>query len=98
MSDGGVLVEVIEIQPGSRCPTCNRRKNKPRQKSTPEARKINAGMLPNERAEWLEEALDALQEVCGADPLSYPRGTLVEALALLGGQHREQLKELFSAV
>lgn len=97
LAEPEVLVEVIEIKPGERCPTCNRRRNKPRQKTTPEARKINAGLLPQERAEWLEEALDALQEVCGADPLSYPRGTLIEALAVLGGQHREELKELFGA-
>jgi hypothetical protein len=37
----------------------------------------------------------ALQEVTGIDPYSYPRGVLVEALLVLGGQHREELRAHF---
>ncbi len=82
------------VEPGSRCPTCNRRVNKPRQSESPDTKEIRL-RLPAERAEWAEEAFDALQQVVGADPYSYPRGRIFEALLLLGGQQREQLRELF---
>ncbi len=81
-------------EPGSRCPTCNRRVNKPRQNESPDTKEIRL-RLPAERAEWAEEAFDALQQVVGADPYSYPRGRIFEALLVLGGQQREQLRELF---
>ena len=81
--------------PGERCPTCDRRVNKPRKSSSPTTRRVSGGNLPPERAEALNEALDALQAYCGADGKSYPRGTLLEALVLLGGQEREALKEFF---
>jgi hypothetical protein len=45
--------------------------------------------------EWAEEAFDALQQVVGADPYSYPRGQILEALLVIGGQQREQLKAYF---
>jgi hypothetical protein len=45
--------------------------------------------------ESVEEAFDALQEVTGIDPYSYPKGVLLEALLLLGGQHREELRAHF---
>ena len=35
--------------------------------------------LPADRAEPVEEGLDALQEIVGADPHSYPKGHLLEA-------------------
>ena len=43
----------------------------------------------------VEEAFDALQEVTGVDPYSYPKGVLLEALLVLGGQQREQLRLYF---
>jgi hypothetical protein len=34
--------------------------------------------------------------VVGADPYSYPRGSILEALLLLGGQEREELRRYFN--
>jgi hypothetical protein len=48
--------------------------------------------LPLERAEALNEGLDVLQEYIGLDPSSYPRGTLLELLMVMGAQQREQLR------
>lgn len=96
-------LEAIEVladfalEPGTRCPVCHRRHNKPRQPTTPEARKVKAGTLPEERATAVDEGLDALQEFVGADGHSYPRGSLVEALVVLGAQQREQLKAYFES-
>lgn len=81
-------------EPGTRCPTCRRRVNKPRKDDSPVTREIRI-KLPTERMEAVEEAFDALQEVTGVDPYSYPKGVLLEALLLLGGQHREELAEYF---
>jgi hypothetical protein len=81
-------------EPGTRCPVCQRRINKPRKDDSPETREIRI-KLPSERMEWAEEALDALQQVVGTDPYSYPRGSIFEALLILGGQQREQLRSLF---
>lgn len=83
-------------EPGTRCPTCSRRVNKPRQSASPEARAIRAGKLPHERAEAVEEALDILQELVGGDEHSYPRGHLLEGLTLLGAQQREELRAYFT--
>ena len=44
----------------------------------------------------MEEGLDALQEIVGADPHSYPKGHLLEALVLLGAQQREELQRYFN--
>ena len=81
-------------EPGTRCPTCHRRVNKPRQDDSPDTKEMRI-KLPVERMEWAEEAFDALQEVVGADPYSYPRGRILEALLVIGGQHREDLRILF---
>jgi len=81
-------------EPGTRCPACQRRVNKPRQDSSPDTREMRI-KLPTERMEWAEEAFDALQQVVGADPYSYPRGQILEALLVIGGQQREQLKAYF---
>jgi hypothetical protein len=43
----------------------------------------------------VEEGLDSLQAFVGADTTSYPRGTLLELLLLLGGQNREDLRTYF---
>jgi len=88
------LATLAGPEPGERCALCNRRRNKPRQDTSPDTKEIRI-KLPNERMEWVEEAFDALQEVVGADPYSYPRGQILEALLLLGGQQREQLKAYF---
>lgn len=81
-------------QPGERCPTCRRRVNKPRKESSPAVRELRV-KLPSDRMESVEEAFDALQEITGVDPYSYPKGTLLEVLLLLGGQHREELAAHF---
>ena len=81
-------------EPGTRCPTCHRRVNKPRQDDSPDTREMRI-KLPIERMESVEEAFDALQEVTGVDPYSYPKGTLLEALLVLAGQQREQLRVYF---
>lgn len=81
-------------QPGERCSLCNRRVNKPRKDDSPTTREIRI-KLPADRMESVEEAFDALQEVTGIDPYSYPKGTLLEALLLLGGQNRESLRAYF---
>lgn len=81
-------------EPGTRCPTCHRRVNKPRQNDSPDTKELRI-KLPAERMEWAEEAFDALQQTVGADPYSYPRGALLEAMLILAGQQREQLRSLF---
>ena len=82
------------VPPGTRCPTCHRRVNKPRQDDSPDTKEIRI-KLPVDRMESVEEAFDALQEVTGVDPYSYPKGTLLEALLVLAGQQREQLRSFF---
>ena len=90
-----VLVTVaLPPEPGERCALCNRRRNKERQTDSPTTREMRI-KLPTERMEWAEEAFDALQQVVGADPYSYPRGQILEALLVIGGQQREQLKAYF---
>lgn len=89
-----LLMLVDRPEPGERCRVCNRRRNKPRKDDSPATREMRI-KLPTERMEAVEEAFDALQEVTGIDPYSYPRGVLLEALLLLGGQHREYLREFF---
>lgn len=88
------LAEAAGVEPGTRCPCCNRRVNKPRQDSSPPVREIRI-RLPEDRIEAVEEAFDALQELTGVDPYSYPKGTLLEALLLLGAQQREELQAYF---
>lgn len=83
-----------ELEPGTRCPTCDRRIPKPRQTSSPDVKAVRVP-LPIERAIALEEALEALQAYIGADPKSYPRGTVLEMLVIMGGQERERLKDWF---
>jgi len=89
------LARAADVEPGTRCPCCDRRVNKPRSEDSPTTREIRI-RLPEDRLEPVEEAFDALQEITGVDPYSYPKGTLLEALLLLGGQHREELKAHFT--
>lgn len=94
--DGLAFEEFFPPEPGERCLVCDRRRNKPRQPSSPsDTKKVSAGTLPTERAAQVEDALDALQAFVGADSASYPRGTLIELLAVLGGAHREELRAYF---
>ena len=86
----------ISVLPGERCPRCERRVPKPRKSDSPVTKRIVAA-LPPDRAESLTDALDALQEVVGADATSYPRGTLLEAMLVVAGlHHREELIECFA--
>ena len=89
------MTNLMPPEPGERCVVCNRRRNKPRQDSSPDTKEMRI-KLPTDRMQWAEEAFDALQQVVGADPYSYPRGQILEALLLLGGQQREQLKAYFA--
>lgn len=81
-------------EPGTRCPTCHRRVNKPRKEDSPAIKEVRL-RGPVERVEALQEGLDNLQEFSGIDPYSYPGVTLLEALLALGAQHREELAEHF---
>lgn len=82
------------VEPGTRCPTCHRRVNKPRQEDSPAVREVRF-RGPSDRVDAAEEGLDALQEFTGVDPYSYPRIELLEKLLALGAQHREELKTYF---
>ena len=83
-------------EPGERCPTCNRRKAKPRHADSPTELKRWDALGPSERVEAVREGLDYLQEYVGIDPHSYPHLTLLEGLMALGAQQREQLRAHFS--
>lgn len=83
------------IEPGTRCPTCHRRVNKPRKNDSPSVKEVRM-RGPVDRIEAAEEGLDILQEFSKVDPYSYPRLTLVEALLALGAQHREELRAYFT--
>ncbi len=81
-------------EPGTRCALCHRRVNKPRQDDSPAVREMRF-RGPNDLIEPLEEGIDALQEFTRVDPYAYPRARLLEALLVLGAQHREELKAYF---
>lgn len=93
--DGLSFEEFFPPEPGERCLCCNRRVNKPRTDESPPSKQIRI-TLPIDRAEWAEEALDSLQQVVGADSYSHPRGRILEALLVLGGQERESLRAYFN--
>ncbi len=81
-------------EPGTRCPACQRRVNKPRQDDSPTVKEVRF-RGPVERVEALQEGLDNLQEFSGIDPYSFPGVTLLESLLALGAIHREELKAYF---
>lgn len=81
-------------EPGTRCPACHRRINKPRQNDSPEVREVRL-RGPADLVESVEDLFDTLQEYTGVDPYTYPRIKLVEALLVLGVQQREQIKAHF---
>lgn len=81
-------------EPGTRCPTCHRRVNKPRQNDSPSTKEMRL-RGPADLVEVVEENFDVLQEFVGIDPYAYPRLKLVDALIALGARHREELAEHF---
>ena len=93
--DGLSFEEVFPPEPGERCFACNRRRNKPRTDKSPSTKQIRI-TLPADRKEWAEEAFDILQEFVGADPYSYPRGALFEAILQLGIEQREEVRRYFN--
>lgn len=82
------------VEPGTRCPTCHRRVNKPRKEDSPAVKEVRL-RGPSDLVEDVEENFDALQEYVGIDPYSYPRLRLVDALIALGARHREEVKAHF---
>lgn len=83
------------MEPGTRCPTCHRRVNKPRKEDSPAVREVRF-RGPADQVDTTEENLDILQEYTGIDPYSFPRITLLDALLALGARHREELREHFN--
>ena len=94
-TDMGEIEVTIAPSPGERCNLCDRRVPRPRKSTSPESRRLVV-TLPPERAASVEEGLENLQAFIGADSTAYPRGTMLELLLLLGGQHREELRRYFS--
>ena len=82
-------------EPGTVCDTCHRRVPKKRTDASPATRVVSIGRLPLERQEALSDALKALQDYTGAIHHSYPAGSLLEVLVLIGGQQREEIKAYF---
>ena len=72
--DENAWVNVQPPAPGERCELCNRRVNKKRSEDEPAKTVRVVFTLPADRAEPVEEGIDALQEIVGADPHSYPKG------------------------
>lgn len=95
LTEQGEIEVVIPPEPGERCALCDRRVNKPRTSSSPGTRRV-VTVLPSERADNVEEGLENLQAYVGADSTSYPRGSVLELLLLLGGQHREELRSYYA--
>jgi hypothetical protein len=89
------LLDMTPPEPGERCALCHRRRNKPRQDTSPDSKEMRI-KLPVDRMEALEHAVDTLQEYVGADPYSYPRGALMEAAVMLAIQQREEVKRYFN--
>lgn len=81
-------------EPGTRCPTCQRRVNKPRQNDSPDTKEMRL-RGPADLVEVVEENFDILQQFVGIDPYTYPRLKLVDALVALGARHREELAAHF---
>lgn len=85
------VVVNVPVEPGTRCGGCHRRVNKPRTDSSPKSKRVGAS-LPIDRAEFVNEALDSLQEYARMDDESYPRGVLIEHMAAFCIQHREEFR------
>ena len=82
------------IPPGTRCPTCHRRVNKPRQDDSPPVKEVRF-RGPTDVVEAVENDFDILQEFAKVDPYGFPRIRLLEALLQLGVQQREELRRHF---
>ena len=83
--------------PGEECQVCQRRAPHPRTAKTPETQTFSV-RLPVERKANLHEGLKSLASVTGATQKKDPLGSLLEALLLLGSEHRERLSGLFAGV
>jgi hypothetical protein len=76
------------------CPTCQRRLPKPKTETSPTSKAIQA-RLPYEEAGDVDAALDALIEYCEVKD-KYPKGRMIQALVILGGSQREELRRWFT--
>jgi len=85
----------MTVEPGQVCESCGRRVNKPKLPTSPDTKVVSIGRLPLERQAALADALRALAVYTGAVDHSYPAGSLLEVLVLLGGQQREEIKTYF---
>lgn len=85
------------VEPGTRCPVCHRRANRPKQDDSPPVREVRF-RGPTDIVESVEEGFDALQEFTHVDPYAFPRIRLLEALLALGAQQREQVRAYFEAI
>ena len=86
--------EHVTLEPGDRCPTCDRRVPHPRTPAAPVSKTVQA-RLPVEEAVALDEALDALAAYTRADRGKYPKGRILQGAVLMAGQRREELREWF---
>lgn len=84
------------VEPGTRCPMCHRRANRPRTNDSPPVKEVRF-RGPTDLVESVEEGFDALQEFTGVDPYGFPRIRLLEALLALGAAQREELRSHFEA-
>jgi len=84
------------VEPGERCPVCHRRRNRERTDDSPPVKEVRF-RGPTDLIEALEEHLDVLQEWAQIDPYAYPRARLLEALIVLGAQHREEIRAHFGS-
>ena len=79
------LLDMEPPKPGERCELGGGRVNKKRSENEPAKTVRVVFTLPADRAEPVEEGIDALMEIVGADPYSYPKGHLLEALLVFRG-------------
>jgi len=88
------LAQAADVEPGTRCPCCNRRVNK-KQKSDSPTPKEARFRGPEDLVESIHEKVDILQEWSGADPYSYPGIRIVEAALIVAIQQREEFRRYF---
>ena len=84
----------MTVEPGDRCPECDRRVPHPRTPKAPESKAVQA-RLPVEEAAAVDEALDNLAAYTGADRGKYPKGRIIQGAVLMAGQRREELRDWF---
>jgi hypothetical protein len=88
------LAEAAEVEPGTRCPCCNRRVNRKLKDDSP-APKEARFRGPEDIVESVHEKVDTLQEWSGADPYSYPAIKIVDAALNVAIQQREEFRNFF---